>query len=226
MKFSPIAATLCLAGSAFASPIAPIAPVAPVTGSNLALPEVAGVSPERLAQLTPGVNEIVSGLGLGGLAPKLGELASLPEVGDVVKGLNLDIEIELEISIAGLTEEQGNKVLDGLKKLVATLGLDKLAAGETPSIEGLSPEVTSKVVSALKNILTALNLGDLAPGLMEKVPGVNDIPSANEIPEVVQNVDLTQLAPDVASLITALGFNAAAPTLATFLSALSNMNLN
>lgn len=221
MKFSPIAATLCLAGSAFASPIRPLAPV---TGSDLPLPEVAGVSPERLAQLTPGVNEVVSGLGLGGLAPKLGDLASLAEVEVEPEVEGGAIEVEVEVRISGLSDEQVSKVVDGLKKLVSTLGLDKLAAGETPSIEGISPEVTTKVISALKNILATLGLGDLAPGLMENVPAVNDLPSANDIPEIAQDVPLCTLAPDLASLVTELGFNSAAPTLATFLTALSNMN--
>ena len=231
MKFSPIAATLCLAGSAFASPIGPIAPV---TGSELPLPDVTGVTPERLAELAPAINDVVSGFGLGGLAPKLGDIAA-PEVGiktepetevevEVEDGV---LEVEIEVRISGLTEEQISKVLGGLKKLVAALGLDKLAAGEEPSIEGISPEVANKITSALKNILATLGLGDLVPGLLEHAPPTDAVPSAFEVPEVTElpeAVPLGTLAPDFAEIITNLGLDPVAPALTPFLTALSKVN--
>ncbi|KAL1960105.1 hypothetical protein VTO42DRAFT_277 [Malbranchea cinnamomea] len=220
MKSSLVASALCLAGSAFAAPVVQT-PDLPTT-----LPDVPGVKPELLSQLAPCVGQVVVGLGLGDLAPKLTSLATV-SVTDIqhttektyndIKGLDIDIEIE----IAGLAHNQILQTVKGLKQIVVSLGLDKLSAGQEPSVDGLAPEARTIIVEAVVNLLAKLSLKSLAPGLLSNI-SIPALPTdVTEVPGVAPPEVLAELAVDISALITGLGLESVDPVLTAVIAAIT-----
>lgn len=212
MKFSAFTTAFCLASTAFASPVAVDQKAARAEASQApSLPNVDGVNQGLLAKLAPGVMQLVTGLGLAGLAGPLGAVVTSLSTGLKVREEDAVDESEVP-EIEGLNAEQAKQVYSGLKSIVEKLGLDKVKSGEKPKVDGIVGSVLDKVVGAVAGLLQKLGLSKLAPGLKP--------PVAREAPSPGTGL-LAQLAAPLGGLVTALGLGTLAPGLISLLTSLS-----